>query len=213
MEDLISDELAAYIAQYTTKEDDHLAALNRETYLKAMMPRMLSGHVQGTFLTLISNMIKPVNILEIGTFTGYSAICLAKGLAPQGKLITLDINEELTPMVKKYIAETGLTEKIEVRIGNALQIIPTLTQTFDLVFIDADKINYCNYFDLIIDKVAPGGWILADNVLWSGKVTDSKMDKDTAAIHAFNEKIHFDPRVTQTIVPLRDGITIAQKNG
>ena len=177
------------------------------------MPRMLSGHVQGKFLEFISSMIKPAHILEIGTFTGYSAICLAKGLRENGQLITIDINEELTPMVKKYVAAEKMEDKIDIRIGNAMTIIPTLTQQFDLVFIDADKINYANYFDLIIDKVAPGGWILADNVLWSGHVIDDKHDKDTAAIHAFNEKIHLDPRVEQVIVAIRDGITIARKNG
>ena len=213
MDDLISDALSAYIDKYTTAEDTHLSALNRETHLKAMMPRMLSGHVQGKFLEFISSMIKPAHILEIGTFTGYSAICLAKGLRENGQLITIDINKELTPMVKKYVAAEKMEDKIDIRIGNAMTIIPTLTQQFDLVFIDADKINYANYFDLIIDKVAPGGWILADNVLWSGHVTDAKHDKDTSAIHAFNEKIHLDPRVEQVIVAIRDGITIARKNG
>lgn len=213
MDDLINEALSIYIDKYTTAEDIHLSALNRETHLKALMPRMLSGHVQGKFLEFISRMIKPAHILEIGTFTGYSAICLAKGLQDNGKLITIDINEELTPMVKKYIAAEKLENKIDIRTGNALDIIPQLEQKFDLVFIDADKGNYSNYFDLIIDKVVPGGWILADNVLWSGKVTDTKHDKDTAAIHAFNEKIHQDPRVEQVIVAIRDGITIARKNG
>ncbi len=213
MDDLINDALSAYIEKYTTPEDLHLAALNRETNVKAMMPRMLSGHVQGKFLEFIAAMIKPKNILEIGTFTGYSAICLAKGLQANGKLITIDINEELTPMVKKYIAAENMEDKIDVITGNAIEIIPTLTQQFDLVFIDADKANYANYFDLVINKVVPGGWILADNVLWSGRVTDAKPDKDTAAIMAFNEKVHLDSRVEQVIVSIRDGITIARKNG
>lgn len=213
MDDLINDALSAYIEKYTTAEDQLLAALNRETHVKAMMPRMLSGHVQGKFLEFIACMIKPQAILEIGTFTGYSAICLAKGLQANGKLITIDINDELTPMVKKYIAAENMQDKIDVITGNAITIIPTLTNTFDLVFIDADKSNYCNYFDLIIDKVKPGGWILADNVLWSGHVVDEKKDKDTTAIHAFNEKVHTDTRVEQVIVSIRDGITIARKNG
>jgi len=213
MNNLISNALSAYIEKHTTAEDQHLAALNRETHVKAMMPMMLSGHVQGKFLEFIAAMIKPTYILEIGTFTGYSAICLAKGLQPSGKLFTIDINEELTPMVKKYIAAENMQEKIDVITGNAIEIIPTLTQQFDLVFIDADKGNYSNYFDLVIDKVVPGGWILADNVLWSGSVTDAKPDKDTAAIIAFNQKIALDPRVEQIIVAIRDGITIARKNG
>jgi caffeoyl-CoA O-methyltransferase len=213
MDDLINDALSAYIEKYTTAEDQLLAALNRETHVKAMMPRMLSGHVQGKFLEFIACMIKPQYILEIGTFTGYSAICLAKGLQANGKLITIDINDELTPLVKKYIAAEQMQDKIEVITGNAITIIPSLTNTFDLVFIDADKSNYSNYFDLIIDKVKPGGWILADNVLWSGHVVDEKKDKDTNAIHAFNEKVHTDTRVEQVIVSIRDGITIARKNG
>jgi len=213
MNDLINENVSAYIEKYTTAEDEHLAALNRETHLKAMMPRMLSGHVQGKFLELISKMIQPKWILEIGTFTGYSAICLAKGLAPDGKLVTIDINEELTPLVKKYIAAEKMETQIEVITGNAIKIIPDLPYQFDLVFIDADKNNYCNYFDLVIEKVRPGGWILADNVLWSGAVAEAKHDKDTAAIHAFNELIHKDTRVDQVIVSIRDGITIARKNG
>lgn len=213
MNDLISDKLNNYIEKYTTAEDEHLAALNRETHLKAMMPRMLSGHVQGKFLEFITAMIRPVNALEIGTFTGYSAICIAKGLATKGQLFTIDINEELTPMVKKYVAGSGLNDKVTILSGNAMEIIPTLQLQFDMVFIDADKHNYANYFDLVIDKVVPGGWILADNVLWSGHVVDEKMDKDTAAIHAFNEKLHNDNRIEQVIVSIRDGITIARKNG
>ena len=177
------------------------------------MPQMLSGQVQGKFLEFISRMINPEYILEIGTYTGYSAICLAKGLKSAGKLITLDINEELTPMVKKYITLEKLEDKIEVLTGNALQIIPTLTQQFDLVFIDADKNNYTNYFDLVIQKVRPGGWILADNVLWSGKIISQNKDKDTLAIDSYNKKIQQDPRVENVIISIRDGISIARKIG
>lgn len=213
MENIIPTELEQYIAEHTSTEAKNLSDLNRETYIKAMMPQMLSGKVQGKFLEFISLMINPEYILEIGTYTGYSALCLAKGLKTKGKLITIDINEELTPMVKKYLSMEKMEDKIEVLTGNALQIIPTLTQLFDLVFIDADKNNYSNYFDLIIDKVKPGGWILADNVLWSGKVISKNMDKDTKAIDAYNKKIQQDPRVENVIISIRDGINIARKIG
>jgi predicted O-methyltransferase YrrM len=213
MNNLISEKLEAYIASHSTPETEHLAALNRETYLKVLMPQMLSGHVQGKFLEFISRMIQPERILEIGTFTGYSGICLAKGLRTGGKIITIDINEELTPMVKKYIALEKVENLFDIRIGNAIEIIPTLDEIFDLVFIDADKINYSNYFELVIGKVRAGGWILADNTLWEGHVLDEKKDKNTEAIHAFNSKIATDQRVENVIVSIRDGITIARKIG
>ena len=213
MENIVPAEIEQYITQHSSAETKNLADLNRETFIKAMMPQMLSGQVQGKFLEFISRMINPEYILEIGTYTGYSAICLAKGLKSAGKLITLDINEELTPMVKKYITLEKLEDKIEVLTGNALQIIPTLTQQFDLVFIDADKNNYANYFDLVIEKVRPGGWILADNVLWSGKIIAQNMDKDTLAIDSYNKKIQQDPRVENVIISIRDGISIARKIG
>ena len=213
MSNLISEKLEAYIAAHSTPESEYLAALNRETYLKVLMPQMLSGHVQGKFLEFISRMIQPERILEIGTFTGYSGICLAKGLRPGGKIITIDINEELTPMVKKYISLEKVENLFDIRIGNAIEIIPTLNESFDLVFIDADKINYSNYFDLVIGKVRAGGWILADNTLWEGHVLDEQKDKTTAAIDAFNKKIQLDKRVENVIVSIRDGITIARKIG
>lgn len=213
MSNLISEKLEVYIAAHSTAETEHLAALNRETYLKVLMPQMLSGHVQGKFLEFISRMIQPERILEIGTFTGYSGICLAKGLRPGGKIITIDINEELTPMVKKYISLEKVENSFDIRIGNAIEIIPTLNESFDLVFIDADKINYSNYFDLVIGKVRAGGWILADNTLWEGHVLDEQKDKNTEAIHAFNSKIATDKRVENVIVSIRDGITIARKIG
>lgn len=213
MENIVPAEIEQYITQHSSAETKNLADLNRETFVKVMMPQMLSGQVQGKFLEFISRMINPEYILEIGTYTGYSAICLAKGLKSAGKLITLDINEELTPMVKKYIALEKLEDKIEVLTGNAIQIIPTLTQQFDLVFIDADKNNYTNYFDLVIEKVRPGGWILADNVLWSGKIIAQNMDKDTLAIDSYNKKIQQDPRVENVIISIRDGISIARKIG
>jgi predicted O-methyltransferase YrrM len=213
MSNLISEKLEAYIAAHSTAETENLAALNRETYLKVMMPEMLSGHVQGKFLEFISMMIQPDMILEIGTFTGYSGICLSKGLQPGGKIITIDINEELTPMVKKYSALEKVEHLFDIRIGKAVEIIPALDEIFDLVFIDADKINYSNYFDLVIEKVRAGGWILADNTLWEGHVLDEQKDKNTAAIDAFNKKIASDKRVENVIVSIRDGITIARKIG
>ena len=213
MENIVPAEIDQYITQHSSEESKNLADLNRETFVKVMMPQMLSGQVQGKFLEFISRMINPEYILEIGTYTGYSAICLAKGLKSAGKLITIDINEELTPMVKKYITLEKLEDKIEVLTGNALQIIPTLTQQFDLVFIDADKNNYTNYFDLVIQKVRPGGWILADNVLWSGKIISQNKDKDTLAIDSYNKKIQQDPRVENVIISIRDGISIARKIG
>lgn len=213
MENIVPAEIEKYITEHSSAESKNLADLNRETFVKAMMPQMLSGKVQGKFLEFISRMINPEYILEIGTYTGYSAICLARGLKSAGKLITIDINEELTSMVKKYIALEKLEDKIEVLTGNAIQIIPTLTQQFDLVFIDADKNNYTNYFDLVIEKVRPGGWILADNVLWSGKIISQNMDKDTLAIDSYNKKIQQDPRVENVIISIRDGISIARKIG
>ena len=213
MENIVPAEIEKYITEHSSTETKNLADLNRETFVKVMMPQMLSGQVQGKFLEFISRMINPEYILEIGTYTGYSAICLAKGLKSTGKLITIDINEELTPMVKKYITLEKLEDKIEVLTGNAIQIIPTLTQQFDLVFIDADKNNYANYFDLVIEKVRPGGWILADNVLWSGKIIAQNMDKDTLAIDSYNKKIQQDPRVENVIISIRDGISIARKIG
>ena len=213
MENIVPAEIDQYITEHSSEESKNLADLNRETFVKVMMPQMLSGQVQGKFLEFISRMINPEYILEIGTYTGYSAICLAKGLRSAGKLITIDINEELTPMVKKYITLEKLEDKIEVLTGNALQIIPTLTPQFDLVFIDADKNNYTKYFDLVIEKVRPGGWILADNVLWSGKIIAQNMDKDTLAIDSYNKKIQQDPRVENVIISIRDGISIARKIG
>ena len=213
MADLISEAIEQYCMTYTSPETPALAALNRETHSKVLMPQMLSGHLQGRFLTMISQMIHPRYILEIGTFTGYSAICLAKGLQENGKLITIDINEELKPMAMRYAELDGIQDKIEFLTGNALDIIPQRTEMFDLVFIDADKQNYAKYFDLVIGKVRTGGWILADNVLWSGKVLEQEKDKDTLALDGYNKKIASDPRVENMILPLRDGISIARKTG
>ena len=176
------------------------------------MHRMLSGHLQGRFLAMISKMIRPKTILEIGTYTGYSALCLAEGLDSTGTLITIDYNDELAGRVRGYFSESDWNAQIEYRIGDAITLIPALSGQFDLVLIDADKENYSLYFDLVIDKVPSGGYILADNVLWSGKVLDAKPDKDTKAVVAFNEKVRSDPRVQTMLLPLRDGILMMLKN-
>lgn len=209
--EFLPSELEAYVEQYSESEPELLQELNRETHAKVMMPRMLSGHIQGRVLSMVSKMIKPQNILEIGTYTGYSAICLAEGMAADGKLYTIDINEELEDMVRTYFQKAGLEERVDYRIGNALDIIPQLETGFDLVFIDADKVNYGNYYDLVFDKVNKGGYILADNVLWSGKVLNEQKDKDTEAIHEYNKKIKADKRVEPLLLPIRDGILIARK--
>ncbi|MEZ4916708.1 MAG: O-methyltransferase [Chitinophagales bacterium] len=207
----LPEEIENYAALHSLKEDEVLQQLNRETHLNILMPQMISGHIQGNFLRMMSFMIKPKNILEIGTFTGYSAICLAQGLQENGKLYTIDINEELEDMCRTYFDKAGLKNKIDYTIGNALDIIPGINETFDLVFIDADKINYSNYYDLVFSKVNKGGFILADNVLWSGKVTQEKKNKDTQALHDYNTKITNDERVENYLVPIRDGIMVARK--
>ncbi|WP_394993630.1 O-methyltransferase [Emticicia sp.] len=210
--EFIAPEIDEYCAEHTSPETEILAKLNRETHAKVLQARMLSGHLQGRFLAMLSQMIQPSNILEIGTYTGYSALCLAEGLKENGKLITLDINEELENFVRGFFKESPLNDKIDFRIGNALEMIPTLTQTFDLVFIDADKLNYTNYYDLVFEKVRQGGYIISDNVLWSGKVVDkTKNDKDTLAIRAFNHKLHNDIRVENILLPIRDGLMIVRK--
>jgi caffeoyl-CoA O-methyltransferase len=206
-------EIEKYALTHSDEEPEVLKKLNRETYSKVLMPRMLSGHLQGRLLSMFSKMIQPKTILEIGTYTGYSAICLAEGLQPDGKIITIDINEELEDLVRKYFKESGIEKQADYRIGNAMQIIPTLTETFDLVFIDADKENYINYFNLVFDKVKPGGYIIADNVLWSGKILEDydKLDKDTKTIVDFNKKITEDTRVENFLLPVRDGLMVVRK--
>ncbi len=211
--DFIDEKIENYALANSQPESDILKKLNRETYAKVLMPRMLSGHMQGNVLSMFSKMIQPKQILEIGTYTGYSGICLAQGLQENGKLHTIDINDELESMVRSYIEQAGLANKINFYVGNALSIIPTIKETFDLVFIDADKTNYAAYYDLAFDKVKSGGYIIADNVLWSGKVLDDEtnMDPDTKAIHNYNKKIHNDSRVEHLLLPVRDGLMIARK--
>ncbi|OFY84200.1 MAG: methyltransferase [Bacteroidetes bacterium RIFCSPLOWO2_12_FULL_35_15] len=211
--EFLDEKIEQYALAHSQPESEVLKKLNRETYAKILMPRMLSGHMQGNLLSMLSKMIQPKHILEIGTYTGYSAICLVQGLQNEGKLHTIDINEELEKMVRSFFNEAGLTDKIDYHIGNALKIIPHLNETFDLVFIDADKKNYTAYYDLVFDKVRSGGYIIADNVLWSGKVLDAKdkMDADTKAIDFFNKKVHSDNRVEHMLLPVRDGLMIARK--
>ncbi|MDC0303510.1 class I SAM-dependent methyltransferase [Flavobacteriales bacterium] len=211
--DFIAKEIEAYAETFTREEGEILAELNRETYAKVMTPRMLSGHLQGQVLRMFSQMICPKNILEIGTYTGYSALCMVDGLEEAGKLVTIDVNEELQDIIKRYVDKAGKQDAIDFRVGNALKIIPTLAMKFDLIFIDADKENYCNYFDLVFNQLNPGGYIIADNVLWSGKVLedDSKLDKDTIALKDYAKKIKSDSRVENVMMPIRDGLLIARK--
>lgn len=207
------EEIEEYSAAHTEDENELLKSLNRETHANVLSPRMLSGHMQGRFLSMISRMIRPDRILEIGTYTGYSGICLCEGLNPGGKLITIDVNEELESFTRRYFDQTPFKDQIDYRIGNALDIIPTLTDTFDIVFIDADKINYSSYFNLCLDKTRTGGFLIADNVLWSGKVVQQlkKIDKDTQALLDFNRMVHEDSRVSNMLLPIRDGLMILQK--
>ncbi|WP_300665720.1 class I SAM-dependent methyltransferase [Fluviicola sp.] len=211
--EFIDQALDDYCCEHTTAESALLAKLNRDTHVNILQPRMLSGHFQGRLLSLLSKMIRPERILEIGTYTGYSALCMAEGLTETGKIITLDINAQLEDFVRSYISESDYASKIDYRICNAMEEIPQLDEQFDLVFIDADKMNYINYYNLVFDKVKPGGYILSDNVLWSGKVvqTEGKIDKDTQLLKDFNELIHRDERVENLLLPIRDGIMIARK--
>lgn len=212
--EMFNPELFAYCEQHTSEEDPILKYIERETHAKVLMPRMLSGKLQGKTLEMFSKMMSPKLILEIGTYTGYSAICLAKGLAPEGRLITLDINGELEEMVRDFFDKSGLSANIDYRIGNALDIIPLLEEEFDLVFLDADKINYPHYYDLIVDRMRRGGIILADNVLWSGNVLvreGERIQKDTQALLDFNRTVTDDPRVENVLLPIRDGIMMIRK--
>lgn len=211
--EFIDEALDNYCCEHSSPEDALLAKLNRETHVKILQPRMLSGHFQGRVLSMLSKMIRPERILEIGTYTGYSALCLAEGLTETGKIITLDVNAQLEDFVRSFIADSQYAEKIDYRIQDAMQHIPELDELFDIVFIDADKQNYINYYQLVFDKVKSGGYILSDNVLWSGKVvqTEGKIDKDTKLLQEFNDMIQNDDRVENVLLPIRDGIMIARK--
>lgn len=206
-------EIERYILEHIDPEDHVLQELDRETHLKTLGARMLSGQLQGQVLTMLSKMIQPKCILELGTFTGYSAICLAKGLEENGKLITIELDDELEEVALKYFMKSGLTPKITQLMGPALEIIPALSETFDLVFLDADKREYVEYFNLVFDKVRKGGYIIADNTLWSGKVLEKPAsgDEQTQGIIAFNELLKHDTRVEKVILPFRDGMTIIRK--
>ena len=211
--EFLPKDIEEYVLRHTPQESAVLHKINRETHLKVMQPRMLSGHFQGQLLRFLVEMIQPKRILEIGTYTGYSAIALAQGLKTEGKLITIDVNVELEKMISNFILEAGLSDKIEQITGNALEIIPTLTENFDLVFIDADKQNYKNYLDLVLNKLNSGGYILTDNVLWSGKVTmpKEKMDVDTRMINEFNDYVQNHPQLESILLPVRDGLYISRK--
>ena len=207
----LPEKIENYSAENTSRESDLLSELNRETWAKVMTPRMLSGHLQGRILSMISNMLKPKTIIEIGTYTGYSALCLAEGLTENGILHTIDINEEYTSYAHKYFQRSDYTDKITQHIGNAVDIIPSITEKVQLVFIDADKENYSHYYDLIFDKLEIDGYIIADNVLWSGKVVEDKMDIETKALDEYNKMIQNDDRVENILLPVRDGLMICKK--
>lgn len=208
----LSEELEDYVEKHSENEPELLAALNRETHLKILSPRMLSGHFQGRVLSMLSKLIRPKNILEIGTYTGYSALCLCEGMAADGVLHTIDIKDELVGFQRKYFDQSPWGKQIVQHLGPATEIIPTLTDTFDLVFIDADKENYQNYYELILPKMNRGGVILSDNVLWSGKVLEPVKDNDrsTKALMTYNEHLKNDPRVETVLLPIRDGLTVSR---
>lgn len=212
--EFLPKEITKYAENFTDSEPSLLQQLNRDTHCNVLIPRMLSGHLQGRFLSFISKIKQPKYILEIGTFTGYAALCLAEGLTTNGELYTIEKNEELEPRILKYFNVSGKESQLNLHIGNALEIIPKIDRPFDLVFIDADKENYTNYFDLLIDRLPSGAIIIADNVLWSGKVLDTKElenDLETKALHLFNEKIHQDSRVENILLPIRDGLMMVRK--
>ena len=208
----LSEDLENYIEQHSQNEPELLAQLNKETYQKILLPRMLSGHFQGRVLSMLSKLIRPVNILEIGTYTGYSALCLCEGLQENGVLHTIDIKEELVDFQRKYFDKSQWGNQIVQHLGEALNLIPTIDLKFDLVFIDADKENYINYFNLIISKMNKGGIILSDNVLWSGKVLDELKpnDLETKVLIEYNQLLKNDKRIETVLLPIRDGLTVSR---
>ncbi|MEY4288926.1 MAG: hypothetical protein RLZZ30_1014 [Bacteroidota bacterium] len=211
--EFIAPELDHYCCLHTADENDLLKRINRETHLEVLQPRMLSGHFQGRVLSMFSKMIQPERILEIGTYTGYSALCLAEGLTSEGKLVTIDVNEELASRVQEYFDSSPFAHQIKYIISPALEVIPGLKEEWDIVFIDADKQNYIAYYELVVPLVKKGGYIILDNVLWSGKVADeTKMDKDTTLLRELNQLIHQDTRVEEVLLPIRDGLMIARKH-
>lgn len=210
--DFLPEKLNDYVEKHSQPEPELLQKLNRETWQKVLAPRMLSGHLQGRVLSMLSKLIQPKYILEIGTYTGYSALCLAEGMQENGELHTIDINEELFDLQRKYFDESPFGNKIIQHLGNALEIIPKLDQTFDLVFIDADKSNYPNYLEIILPKLKSGSVILSDNVLWSGKVIEKvkEDDLDTKALLHYNEILNTHPNLETVLLPIRDGLTISR---
>lgn len=214
MFDIISTNIQTYCDNHTQPESEVLKNLTRHTFANVLQPRMLSGHFQGRLLSMLSGMIKPKYILEIGTYTGYSAICLAEGLQEGGRLITIDVNPEQEDTIHRFIAEAGMQQKIQFIVGDAYNIIKTLPHKFDLVFIDADKPNYLKYYEQAMEVLNPGGYIIADNVLWSGKVVNETAlakDKDTQLLDAFNKHLHNDPRLEHILLPIRDGLMLGRK--
>lgn len=209
--ELLAEGLQTYLEQHCEPEPELLRYINRETHLKVPMPRMLSGHYQGRVLSFLSKVISPSRILEIGTYTGYATLCLAEGLSETGLIHTIDINEELEERVKQFFSTSRFSNQIKYHIGNAVHIIPNLDESFDIVFIDADKKNNDVYYDLVFDKVRKGGLIIVDNVLWSGKITSEASDKDTESIRRFNERVTNDHRTEKLILPVRDGLFIIRK--
>lgn len=207
---IITEEIYQYSEAHTFLPNDALATLERQTHLRTTQPHMLSGHLQGALLTLFVKMADAKNVLDIGTFTGYSAICLAAGLSEGGIVHTIDIDEEKKGIVQEHITQSGLHDKIKTHIGKALDIIPTLKAPFDVVFIDADKENYAAYYDAVLPMMRKGGLIIADNVLWKGKVLEPNQDRKTAIIHEFNQKVFSDDRVEKLLLPIRDGLMIAR---
>ena len=201
-----------YAENHTSEEDKILHELYRTTHLKTIHPQMLSGKVQGQFLSMLSQMLQPRAILEIGTFTGYSAYCLSKGLSKEGAITTIEVNEEMEEMVLNFFEEAGISEKTNLLIGDALELIPTLDKNFDLVFIDANKEHYVTYYELCIEKIRPGGFMIVDNVLWGGKVAESPtQDESTRKVHEFNEIVTSDPRVENVFLTIRDGLMLIRK--
>lgn len=211
--DFIPEDILAFSEKYTTPANDVLKALERETHQKIINPRMLAGEIQGRLISFISKMIQPKSVLEIGTFTGYSAMCWAEGLAKGGKIITVDKNEELETIIDKYISQTDLGDKIEFVVGDAVEFMQQDTNTYDLIFIDADKKNYAKYFELSFDRLNPNGIIVADNILWSGKVVEpeSQWDRDTRALVEFCELVQQDVRFENLLLPIRDGLMVLRK--
>lgn len=210
--EFIAQELDQYCCNHSAEENDLLKRINRETHLEVLQPRMLSGHFQGRVLSMFSKMIQPKRILEIGTYTGYSALCLAEGLTPDGKLVTIDVNEELAARVQSYFDASSFSKQIRYVISPALEVIPSLQEEWDIVFIDADKQNYIEYYEMVLPLVKTGGYVILDNVLWSGKVAESdKNDKDTVLLRKLNDLIHEDDRVEEVLLPIRDGLMMARK--